>query len=175
MLRSIIAFVIGFVVASAGAAVGSYFVVTGGIVPAAADGKPLPLERWAARTSVRATLRRDAPIGANPVPLNNTNLIAGIALYRDHCAICHGTAEGSASASAVAKGEYPMPPQLASEGVEDDPEGWDVWKIENGIRWTGMPAWKGTSHGATSLDHRPVSEAHEQIAAGRGSGVAGSA
>ena len=26
--------------------------------------------------------------------------------------------------------------------VEDDPEGWTFWKIKQGIRWTGMPAWK---------------------------------
>jgi hypothetical protein len=31
---------------------------------------------------------------------------------------------------------------LATEGVEDDPEGWTFWKIKHGIRWTGMPAWK---------------------------------
>jgi mono/diheme cytochrome c family protein len=39
--------------------------------------------------------------------------------------------------------ENPSPPQLASDGVEDDPEGWTFWKIKNGIRWTGMPSWKG--------------------------------
>ena len=40
--------------------------------------------------------------------------------------ICHGTAEGDKSASPVAKGENPSPPQLATDGVEDDPEGRDV-------------------------------------------------
>jgi mono/diheme cytochrome c family protein len=93
---------------------------------------------------LRATLARDAPKGPNPVPLNDANLIAGIQLYGTHCAICHGTAKGDASASPIAKGEYPSPPQLATEGVEDDPEGWTVWKVKNGIRWTGMPAWDGT-------------------------------
>ena len=105
---------------------------------------PLPLEHWAARTSLRATLAKDAPKGPNPVPLTDANLIAGIELYGQHCAICHGTAKGDQSASLVAKGEYPAPPQLASDGVEDDPQGWTVWKIENGIRWTGMPSWKAT-------------------------------
>lgn len=28
--------------------------------------------------------------------------------------------------------------------MEDDPEGWTYWKIEHGIRWTGMPSWKDT-------------------------------
>ncbi|MHB8531074.1 MAG: c-type cytochrome, partial [Caulobacteraceae bacterium] len=42
----------------------------------------------------------------------------------------------------VAKGLYPKPPQLATDGVEDDPEGVSHWKIEHGIRLTGMPSWK---------------------------------
>ena len=57
--------------------------------------------------------------------------------------ICHGTANGEASASPVAKGEYPRPPQLATDGVEDDAEGVSYWKIKHGIRLTGMPSWAG--------------------------------
>jgi mono/diheme cytochrome c family protein len=33
---------------------------------------------------------------------------------------------------------------LATDGVEDDPEGLSYWRIEHGIRWTGMPSWKAT-------------------------------
>ena len=138
-------FVLGVVATVVVAAACGYAVVATGYVPAAAvNGQPLPLEQWAARTALRATLARDAPKGPNPVPLTDANLIAGVGLFGQHCAICHGSAKGKASASPVAKGEYPAPPQLASDGVEDDPQGWTYWKIENGIRWTGMPAWKGT-------------------------------
>jgi thiosulfate dehydrogenase len=119
-------------------------VVISGTIPAAANGIALPLEEWAAQTSLRATLNKNAPKGPNPVALTDENLITGIGLYGEHCAICHGTAKGDASASPVAKGEYPAPPQLAADGVEDDPEGWTYWKLDNGIRWSGMPAWKGT-------------------------------
>ncbi|HUN44057.1 MAG TPA: c-type cytochrome [Acetobacteraceae bacterium] len=137
-------FVLGIVFTIIAAAAAGYVVLVTGTIPAAANGKPLPLEHWAARTSLRATLANDAPKGPNPVPLTDANLIAGIRLYGQHCAICHGTAKGDSSASPIAKGEYPAPPQLASDGVEDDPEGWTWWKIHNGIRWTGMPAWKDT-------------------------------
>ncbi len=123
--------------------VGGVLVLKSGLIPANADGKPLPLETWAAKTSLRATLAREAPAGPNPVALTDANLIAGIQLYGQHCAICHGTAKGDESASPVAKGLYPRPPQLASDGVEDDPEGYSVWKIQHGIRWTGMPSWAG--------------------------------
>ena len=98
---------------------------------------------WAADTSLGATLRREAP-GTNPVPLTDENLVAATKLYGQHCAIYHGTAKGDPSASPVAKGLYPRPPQLATDGVEDDPEGFSFWKIKHGIRWTGMPSWKGT-------------------------------
>ena len=135
-------FVLGVVVTVVVAAAVAYFVLRSGLIPANADAKPGRLEAWAAGTSLDATLEREAPTGPNPVPLNDANLLAGIQLYGQHCAICHGTAKGEASASPVAKGEYPAPPQLASNGVEDDPEGWTVWKIEHGIRWTGMPSWK---------------------------------
>jgi thiosulfate dehydrogenase len=121
-----------------------YIALRVGLVPANADANPGLLETWAAGTSLDATLRRDAPKGANPVALTDENLIAGIDLYGRHCALCHGTANGDASASPLAKGLYPRPPQLATDGAEDDPEGLSYWKIKHGIRWTGMPSWKGT-------------------------------
>ena len=92
-------FVLGIVVVIVAAAACAYIVLVTGTVPAAANGKPLPLEQWAARTSLRATLAKSAPTGPNPVPLTDANLIAGIELYEKHCAICHGTAKGDQSAS----------------------------------------------------------------------------
>ncbi len=139
MLRG---FVSGVVAAIAVALVGGYIVVRAGVVPANADAAPGSLETWVAGTSLRATLAREAPKEANPVALTDENLAAGVDLFGQHCAICHGTAKGDASASPVAKGLYPQPPQLATDGVEDDPEGVSFWKIKHGIRWSGMPAWK---------------------------------
>lgn len=126
------------------AALAAYLAVISGIMPASADGQPLPLENWAASTSLDATLNREAPKAPNPVTLTDAHLIAGVDLYATHCAICHGTAKGAASASPVAKGEFPPPPQLATDGVEDDPDGFSFWKIKHGIRLTGMPAWNNT-------------------------------
>ena len=107
------AFLLGFVVAIIAAGVGAYFLVRDGVVPVNADGKPLPLETWAAVTALDAALAREAPKGPNPVSLTDANLIAGIGLYAKHCAICHGTAKGNASMTALAKGLYTQPPQLA--------------------------------------------------------------
>lgn len=139
MLRS---FLLGVIITILVAAACIYLMLAKGLIPASADSGPLPLEQWASRLSLHATLAQDAPKTPNPVPLTDANLIAGIQLYGQHCAICHGTAAGDASASPVAKGEYPKPPQLATDGVEDDSEGVTYWKIAHGIRWTGMPSWK---------------------------------
>jgi thiosulfate dehydrogenase len=134
-------FILGVVVTILVALAGAYTLLHSGLIPANADAKAGGLELWAAGTSLDATLRRQAPREVNPVPLTSANLVAGIALYGEHCAICHGTATGDSSASPVAKGLYPAPPQLATDGVEDDPEGVSYWKIKHGIRLTGMPAW----------------------------------
>ncbi len=122
---------------------GAFLIFQSGLVPANADAKPGGLELWAANTSLTATLGRAAPKGVNPVALTDAHLADGVALYAQHCAICHGTAAGEASASPIAKGEYPAPPQFATDGVEDDSEGFSFWKIQHGIRLTGMPSWAG--------------------------------
>ena len=120
----------------------AYALVQSGLIPANADAKPGRLETWMARTSLDATLRRDAPKNQNPVALTDQNLLEGVHLFAKNCAVCHGSAKkGVASSSPIAKGFYQKPPQLATDGVEDDPEGDSFWKIKHGIRLTGMPSF----------------------------------
>ncbi len=138
MIRGIIIGVIATILVGLA---GAYALLHSGLIPANADANPGGLELWAAGTSLDATLPRQAPTQANPVPPTSANLVTAINLYRQHCAICHGTPAGNSSTSPVAKGLYPAPPQLATDGVEDDPEGVTYWKIKHGIRLTGMPAW----------------------------------
>jgi thiosulfate dehydrogenase len=113
-----------------------------GLLPANADGKASKIERWAARTSLRATIARQAPRTPNPVALTDENLMSGIKLYAENCVMCHGAYD--ANQSNVAAGLYQRPPQLAKDGVEDDPEGVTFWKVTHGIRFTGMPAFGHT-------------------------------
>jgi mono/diheme cytochrome c family protein len=137
-------FIAGIVVAIVVALVGAYILLQSGLIPANADAMPGGLEIWAANTSLNATLEREAPKEPNPVAMTDANMIEGVKLFAQHCATCHGTANGEASASPVAKGLYPRPPQLATDGVEDDAEGVSYWKIKHGIRLTGMPSWAGS-------------------------------
>lgn len=131
--------VLGVVATLVVLALAVYFGIKAGLMPANADAKPSGVERWMARTSLHATLAREAPKTPNPLPLTDENLIAGIKLYTANCAVCHGAAD--AKPSNVALGLYQKPPQLAKDGVEDDPEGITYWKIAHGIRLTGMPAF----------------------------------
>lgn len=118
---------------------GAYAALFLGLMPANADARPSKLERWAAGTSLRATVAREAPKEPDPLTLSDANLAAGIKLYADNCMVCHGASDGQASN--VASGLYQRPPQFGKHGVEDDPEGETYWKIDHGIRFTGMPSF----------------------------------
>ncbi len=137
-------FIAGIVVSIIIGTIGGYIVLKSGLVPANADATPSHLEQWLAQTSLDATLSREAPKGPNPVKLTDNNLIEGIYLYTRNCTICHGSYRGDASETPLAKGQYIRPPQLATDGVEDDPMGFSFWKVKHGIRWTAMPAWVDT-------------------------------
>ncbi len=141
MLRNI---AFGVLLAALIGLLGGYLLVRSGYIPANADAKPGWLETWMARTSLHATLRRESPKEENPVALTAANLSEGVRLFAENCAVCHGDAQGAASPSPIAKGLYQKPPQLASDGVEDDPEGMSYWKIKHGIRLTGMPSFRYT-------------------------------
>ncbi|MHB8747391.1 MAG: c-type cytochrome [Gammaproteobacteria bacterium] len=141
MLKGIVS---GVALTLAVALIGAYALVRSGLIPANADATPGGLETWMARTSLAATLHREAPQSQNPVALTAQNLLDGVHLFAQNCAVCHGSAKGSASPSPIAKGLYQKPPQLATDGVEDDPEGDSFWKIKRGIRLTGMPSFRYT-------------------------------
>ena len=139
MLKGVI---LGVAFTLAVALIGTYALLRSGLIPANADQKPSQLETWMARTSLAATLKRYAPKGPNPVALTEQNLLNGVRLFARNCAVCHGSANGIASASPIAKGLYQHPPQFATDGVEDDPEGVSFWKIKHGIRLTAMPSFR---------------------------------
>jgi thiosulfate dehydrogenase len=74
--------------------------------------------------------------------MDDANLLAGAKVYHDHCAFCHGAPNKPADPTSAAM--FPVPPQLFSADgkVTDDPEGITHWKVTNGIRLSGMPAFR---------------------------------
>ena len=133
---------LGLVLGVAAVFAGAYFYFSLGYAPVATSAPPMPFEKKMANMALHARIAKEAP-GNEPVPADETNLTAGALLYREHCAVCHGS-KGQAE-TAIAKGMFPKPPQLfEGHGVTDDPVGETYWKAKNGIRLTGMPGF-GTS------------------------------
>jgi len=120
---------------------GVYYYFSSGHAPVATSAAPMPLEKRLARISLHSYLE-NLPHPQPGVPADEANLIAGAKVYKEQCATCHGLP--GEPKSAVSQGMYPAPPQLFhGVGVTDD-EPWEsYWKIENGIRMTGMPSFKG--------------------------------
>lgn len=115
----------------------AYFVT--GTAPVATSAKPMPFEKTLANGALHARIDKEMPKNV-PIPANEDNYKAGAQVYREHCAVCHGTP--GQDQSAIAKGMFPRPPQLfKGKGVTDDEPGETYWKVANGIRMTGMPAF----------------------------------
>ena len=91
--------------------------------------------------ALHARIEKEAPKTV-PIQESSENSVAGAQLYRTNCAVCHGLP--GQEAPATAKGMFPEPPHLfKGTGVTDDPAGETYWKVANGIRLSGMPAYAG--------------------------------
>jgi mono/diheme cytochrome c family protein len=135
-------FIYGVVFALALVASAGVAAIYTGAMPANADSKPSWLERWMAKTSLHATMSRETKGLTNPLQPSDDDLKAGIHLYAQNCAVCHGASDGKPSK--LAQGFNVKAPQLADDGVEDDPDAVSFWKIKHGIRFTAMPAFGST-------------------------------
>ena len=118
-----------------------YYYFSSGKAPVATAAPPMPLEKKLANIGLHAYLDK-LPHPEPQVPANDENLLHGAKVYKENCAVCHGLP--GEEKPAIAKGMYPTPPLLFhGVGVTDD-EAWEsYWKVENGIRMTGMPGFKG--------------------------------
>jgi thiosulfate dehydrogenase len=133
------AFILGVVVTLVVMVLGVYIYFSQGYVPVATSAQPMPFEKKLANMALHARVEKEMPKTV-PMQANESNYLAGAHDYVQHCAVCHG--EPNKPQTAIAKGEFPKPPQLwHGKGVTDDPPGETYWKIANGIRLTGMPGF----------------------------------
>jgi mono/diheme cytochrome c family protein len=120
---------------------GVYYYFSSGHAPVATSAPPMPLEKTFARLGLHAYLDR-LPHPQPQVPADEVNLISGAKVYKEQCAVCHGL-PGEPKGT-IQMGMYPAPPQLFhGTGVTDDDAWESYWKVENGIRMSGMPGFKG--------------------------------
>jgi mono/diheme cytochrome c family protein len=133
--------VAGFIVAIVALALGGYVFIRAGGMPMATSAPLLPLEKTVASLALAASYGNTAQ-QKSPFQADEANLLAGARSYKERCAACHGAPH--APPPAIAKGMFPPPPQLFEplDMVTGDPEGITFWKVSNGIRMTGMPAFQ---------------------------------
>jgi len=117
-----------------------YLYFATGHAPVAVTAADMPFERTFARLGLHSYLEK-LPRPEPQVPADEKNLLEGVRVYKNNCAVCHGLPD--AQKTAIAQGMSPKPPQLfKGTGVTDD-EPWEsYWKVEGGIRMTGMPGFK---------------------------------
>lgn len=113
-----------------------------GNVPVAVADAPFPLEGKLAHAALEHRLSRQ--VESAPFQGTEADLVAGAHIYSQHCSVCHGV---PGTKVALGAEMFPHAPQLWTShrpgvvGVSDDPAGETFWKVKNGIRLSGMPAF----------------------------------
>jgi mono/diheme cytochrome c family protein len=116
-----------------------------------------------ASRGLQASIERQAPQIKSPVPADTPTILAGMKIYRDDCAGCHGLARRKALYRLAA---YPRVPQFGGRppNLKDYQA---YWVIKNGIRDSGMAGFHGTGVGDGNVVRRGIRESFAQRVSGR--------
>jgi mono/diheme cytochrome c family protein len=106
-----------------------------------ARATPTAMEAMFARNARHLAIPANARDEHNPIAASKETLTKARAHFADHCATCHGN-DGSGN-TMYGKGLYPKPPDLRAAETQKLSDGELFWIIENGVRFTGMPAFGG--------------------------------
>jgi len=109
-----------------------------------ARATPTAMEAMIARNVRHLAIPAKARNEHNPIAASDETLKGARAHFADHCASCHAN-DGSGD-TMYGKGLYPKPPNLRLEDTQKLSDGELFWIIENGVRFTGMPAFGGSAH-----------------------------
>ncbi len=105
----------------------------------AAD-QPSVLESVIARIVRNFSIPRRAKLEKNPLTATPENVEKARNDYNDRCVSCHGKTD--AGQPAIGENLYPRAPNLALPATQHLSEGEIHYIIRNGVRMTGMPAWR---------------------------------
>lgn len=120
-----------------GVAVGALVLLMSGCP---ASKKPSKLETNLANIAKDVVIPLEAQNLKNPAPATDENIQVGQQTYLQQCALCHA-ADGHA-ATKLGLAMYPPAMDLNSPHVQRWTDAELFWIIQNGVRLTGMPAWK---------------------------------
>ena len=115
-----------------------------------AKATPTRLEAFVARNARHLAIPANARLTQNPVLDSPEGQREARLHFADHCAICHGN-NGSGD-TPIGSGLYPKPPDLRKPETQDLSDGELFWIIENGVRFTGMPAFSGNGDHANGAN-----------------------
>ncbi|MDR4464395.1 MAG: c-type cytochrome [Nitrospira sp.] len=101
--------------------------------------EPMELEVMIARQLRHLAMPKEQKQMANPVPASDEVLTEARVHFADHCATCHGN-DGK-GATQIGQNFYPRTPDLTQPETQSFSDGELFYMIQNGIRFTGMPAW----------------------------------
>jgi len=137
-------FVLGVVFALVALIAGGWIYLRWGNPAVAVADKAYPFERQIVRVPLGARIARE--MNKPPYAGSEDVYVNGAMVYKENCAACHGVPGEDV---AYAQWMYPRAPQLFKKhahgnvvGVSDDDPGETYWKVKNGIRLTGMPAFQ---------------------------------
>src|SRR5260370_25753884 len=132
-----------------------------------ARATPTAMEAMLARNARHLAIPTNARNEHNPIVPSDQTLQEAMAHFADHCATCHGD-DGSGD-TLYGKGLYPKPPDLRLPETQKLSDGELFWIIENGVRFTGMPAFGGSHRSQDSrklalfIRHLPQLTTEERV------------
>ena len=122
---------------------GAISAMLGALLQGCAAGKqPSQEETSLANAAKDVTIPLEAGKMKNPVPETDEVVSQGHEVFLGSCAQCHGAdAHGDTN---IGRNMYPPAMDLSSAHVQHWNDAELFWIIQNGVRLTGMPAWKST-------------------------------
>lgn len=104
-----------------------------------ARATPGAVETFVGRSIRNMSIPKDARRLQNPMTASPETLIEAQRHFADHCASCHGN--DGRGGTEMGQKIYPPAPDMTLPATQNLTDGELYYIIENGVRFTGMPAW----------------------------------
>jgi mono/diheme cytochrome c family protein len=105
------------------------------------SARPAPgaIETFVGQTVQRLAIPKSARSMSNPMAASPELVELGRRHFADHCASCH--ANDGSGLTEMGQNLYPRVPDMRLARTQNLTDGELYYIIENGVRFTGMPAW----------------------------------
>jgi cytochrome c553 len=115
--------------------------VRSGLFDVAASHPHSKIVEWLTHETMIHSVKRRARNLSSSNPIRSAQAVPGFCQYEAHCVTCHGAA--AVGRERWVNGMNPPPPYLLDMSRRWSPGDLE-WIVANGIKMTGMPAWRET-------------------------------